>query len=92
LQKYSVSLVERYAEIAATGALLFYSMFVMSVRPQLVVSIPLVLFGLFRYWYVVEKLDGGESPTDALLSDLPLLLTVLAWVLVCLWALAGLKG
>ncbi|MEF9963754.1 MAG: decaprenyl-phosphate phosphoribosyltransferase [Comamonas sp.] len=92
LQKYSVSLVERYAEISATGALLFYSMFVMSVRPQLVVSIPLVLFGLFRYWYVVEKLDGGESPTDALLSDLPLLLTVLAWVLVCLWALAGLKG
>lgn len=92
LQKYSVSLVERYAEIAATGALLFYSMFVMSVRPQLVVSIPLVLFGLFRYWYVVEKLDGGESPTDALLSDLPLLLTVLAWVLACLWALAGLKG
>jgi hypothetical protein len=26
--------------------------------------VPLVLFGLFRYWYVIEKLDGGESPTD----------------------------
>lgn len=92
LEKYSVPLVDRYAEIAATGALLFYSMFVMSVRPQLVVSIPLVLFGLFRYWYVVDVLDGGESPTDALLADKPLLATVLAWVAVCVWALAGLKG
>ena len=92
LQKYSVSLVDRYAEIAATGALLFYSMFVMSVRPQLVVSIPLVLFGLFRYWYVVDELDGGESPTDALLRDWPLLITVLAWVAVCVWTMARLKG
>ena len=92
LQKYSVSLVDRYAEIAATGALLFYSMFVMSVRPQLVVSIPLVLFGLFRYWYVVDELDGGESPTDAVLRDWPLLITVLAWVAVCVWTMARLKG
>ena len=92
LQKYSVSLVDRYAEIAATGALLFYSMFVMSVRPQLVVSIPLVLFGLFRYWYVVDELDGGESPTDALLRAWPLLITVLAWVAVCVWTMARLKG
>ncbi|GAB2466280.1 decaprenyl-phosphate phosphoribosyltransferase [Comamonas humi] len=92
LEKYSVPLVDRYAEIAATGALLFYSMFVMSVRPQLVVSIPLVLFGLFRYWYVVDVLDGGESPTDALLADWPLLATVLAWVAVCVWAMTGVKG
>lgn len=91
LQKYSVQLVDRYAEMAATGALLSYSMFVMSVRPQLTVSIPLVLFGLFRYWYVVDALDGGESPTDALLADRPLLLAVLAWVAVCMWTLAGVK-
>lgn len=87
LQRYSVALVDRYAEMSATGALVFYSLFVMSARPELVITVPVVLFGLFRYWYVVERLDGGESPTDALLSDIPLLLTVAAWVLVCLWAL-----
>jgi len=32
---------------------------------------------------VVERLGAGESPTDALLSDLPLLATVVAWVAVC---------
>lgn len=92
LEKYTVSLVDRYAEMSATGALLFYSMFVMSAKPDLVVTIPLVLFGLFRYWFVVEALDGGESPTDALLADWPLLLTVLLWVAACGWALWPAKG
>lgn len=87
LGKYTLSLVDRYAEISATGALLFYSMFVMSAKPDLVITVPLVLFGLFRYWYVVEALEGGESPTDALLADWQLLLTVVAWVGVCMWAL-----
>lgn len=87
LEKYSVALVDRYAEMSATGALLFYSMFVMSAKPALVITVPLVLFGLFRYWFVVEALDGGESPTDALLADWQLLLTVVLWVLTCGWAL-----
>jgi 4-hydroxybenzoate polyprenyltransferase len=87
LEKYTVSLVDRYAEMSATGALLFYSMFVMSARPELVITVPLVLFGLFRYWYVVEALDGGESPTDALLSDAQLLLAVVLWVTACAWAI-----
>jgi 4-hydroxybenzoate polyprenyltransferase len=87
LEKYSKPLVDRYAEMSATCALVFYSMFVMSSRPQLVITVPVVLFGLFRYWYVVDVLDGGESPTDALLTDWPLLFTVVSWVAACLWAL-----
>lgn len=87
LEKYSVALADRFAEMAATGALVFYSMFVMSAKPELVLTVPLVLFGIFRYWYVVEELDGGESPTDALLMDWQLLLTVLLWVAVCAWKL-----
>ena len=87
LEKYSVSLVDRYAEISATSALIFYSMFVMSAKPQLVITVPLVLFGMFRYWYIVEKFEGGESPTDALLTDWQLLLTVALWVAACSWAL-----
>ncbi|MCW8886012.1 MAG: decaprenyl-phosphate phosphoribosyltransferase [Motiliproteus sp.] len=87
LEHYSVSLVDRYAEMSATGALLFYSMFVMSAHPDLVVTVPLVLFGLFRYWFVVEALEGGESPTDALLGDWQLLLTIIVWAMACGWAL-----
>jgi decaprenyl-phosphate phosphoribosyltransferase len=92
LEKYTVSLVDRYAEMSATGALLFYSMFVMSAKPELVITVPVVLFGLFRYWFVVEALDGGESPTDALLSDWQLLLTVLLWAAACGWAIWQVQG
>lgn len=87
LRKYSVALVDRYAEMSATATLVFYSMYVMSESPKLVMTVPLVLFGLFRYWYVVEELEGGESPTDALLADVPLMLTVLVWIGVCGWVL-----
>lgn len=92
LEKYSVSLMDRYAEMSATGALLFYSMFVLSAKPELVITVPLVLFGLFRYWFAVEALDGGESPTDALLADWQLLLTVVLWVAACGWALWPVQG
>jgi len=87
LKKYSQPLVDRYAEMSATCALVFYSMFVMAAKPELVISVPLVMFGLYRYWYVVDILGSGESPTDALLSDWPLLGTLVLWVGVCVWAL-----
>lgn len=87
LRHYSPELIDRYAEMAATGALLFYSLFVMNARPELVMTIPLVLFGLFRYWFIVEAYSEGESPTDALLSDWQLQLTVIGWGITCAYAL-----
>ncbi|WP_263147293.1 decaprenyl-phosphate phosphoribosyltransferase [Pseudomonas sp. RIT-PI-AD] len=87
LRQYTPALIDRYAEMSATGALLFYSLFVISARPEMVITVPLVLYGLFRYWFVVESHGGGESPTDALLSDWQLLLTVTLWVGVSAWAI-----
>ena len=89
LRRYSVALVDRYAEISAVGALIFYSLFVMaSGNDRMSFTIPLVIFGLFRYWYVVETLEGGESPTDVAVTDKPLMATVALWVGVCLYALS----
>ena len=82
LQHYTPALIDRYAEMAATGALLFYSLFVMTARPEMVMTIPLVIYGLYRYWFIVESKDCGESPTDALLGDWQLLLTVAIWGVV----------
>ena len=88
LRMYSVELIDRYAEMSATGALIFYSLFVISTNVRLVWTIPLVIFGLYRYWYVIERRDGGESPTDAVLTDLPLAVTILIWIGACVVALA----
>lgn len=87
LKKYSVALIDRYAGMTATGALIFYSLFVTSAKPQLIMTVPLVLFGLFRYWYVVEEREEVESPTEALLVDWQLLVTVALWAGCCIVAL-----
>jgi len=87
LLEYSIPLVERYAEMSAVGALIFYSLFVMSTNTRLVMTIPLVIFGLFRYWYVVEAKDAGESPTDSLLTDWPLIACIAAWGAAYIYAL-----
>ncbi len=85
LEKYTVKLLDYYAEMSATGALLFYSMFVLSSKPELVLTIPIVLFGLFRYAYIVDIKEDGESPTDALLADWPLIITIAVWIASCLY-------
>ncbi|WP_198946714.1 decaprenyl-phosphate phosphoribosyltransferase [Kiloniella majae] len=80
LGAYSISLVNRFAEMAATGALVFYSLFVVTTRPELAITIPIVLFGIYRYWYIVEMTNAGESPTEALFSDPQLMITIAIWV------------
>ncbi len=87
LTHYSLPLLDYYAQMSATGSLVFYSMFVMSAKPHLILTIPLVLFGLFRYAYLVQINTKGEHPTDALLADGPLLMTVLLWIGACGWLL-----
>lgn len=87
LAYYSVTLIDRFAEMSAVTAVVFYSLYVMEVQPKLIVTVPLVIFGLFRYWYIVETLKGGESPTDVIIQDKQILLTVLLWVGCCIWVL-----
>lgn len=90
LNSYTVPLLDRYATMAALCAVIFYGLFVVTVKPKLNVTLPIVLFGLFRYWYVVDNGGQGESPTDAVWSDWSLILTVIAWAAVCIWRLKAL--
>ena len=60
LAYYTVPLIDRYAEMAATGALLFYSLFVMSARPEMVFTIPFVLFGLFLIAPALTGITNGR--------------------------------
>lgn len=88
LKHYTTELIDKYAEMSATCAILFYSLFVISAKPEMVYTIPFVLFGLYRYWFIVESKDSGESPTDALFADTLLQLTILGWCGACLFSLA----
>ncbi len=85
LGSYTLPLLDRYAVVAATSTVVFYGFFVATVRPELTPTLPLVLLGVFRYWFIVEHTAAGESPTEALVRDWPLLATVLAYGLLSMW-------
>ncbi|BDU57282.1 decaprenyl-phosphate phosphoribosyltransferase [Limnohabitans sp. MORI2] len=87
LGKYTVGLLTRYAELSATCTIVFYSLFIALVRPELALTIPLMLFGLYRYWFCIEAFDAGESPTDALLNDKVLQGTIIIWLGLSAWSL-----
>jgi 4-hydroxybenzoate polyprenyltransferase len=50
----------------------------------LMFTIPLVIYGVARYLYIIYEKKQGESPERVLLSDYPLLLTVLVWGILIL--------
>jgi decaprenyl-phosphate phosphoribosyltransferase len=87
LGQYTIPLLERFSLMASVCAMVFYSMFVVTTRPVLAFTIPFVLFGIFRYWFLVDRHGRGESPTDALWSDRPLAVTVLLWGVLCAFLL-----
>lgn len=84
---YSITLIDRFAEMSAVITVVFYSLYVMDKQPDLILTIPFVIFGLFRYWYIVETLKGGESPTDVIIQDKQILMTTFLWLACCIWAL-----
>ncbi|HEX2204639.1 MAG TPA: decaprenyl-phosphate phosphoribosyltransferase [Longimicrobium sp.] len=87
LGAYTVGLLDGYAQTAASASIVFYSLYVIDVRPELAVTVPLVLLGIFRYSYLVQSRNLGESPTEALWNDLPLILTIVAWCVVAVYQL-----
>ena len=53
----------------------------------LIYTVPFVVFGLFRYLYLVYERRAGGNPTEAILNDRPLLLDALLWVLAVIYIL-----
>ena len=54
LQHYTVKLMDDYSEIAVVATFVFYGLYIATVRPQLAATVPVVLFGVFRYRYLME--------------------------------------
>jgi hypothetical protein len=49
-------------------------------RAYMMLSVPFVAYGLFRYLYLMHMKDLGGSPETVLLTDLPLILDIMLWV------------
>ena len=48
---------------------------------NLYMTIPFVIYGIFRYLYLIHKQEKGGSPTSILINDRPIMITVVLWLL-----------
>ena len=48
---------------------------------SMMLTIPFVLYGIFRYLYLVNAKKEGGSPEEVLLRDVPIMLTLIGWVM-----------
>ena len=59
--------------------------------PWMMVTIPFVAYGMFRYLYLVHLKGLGGNPEEILVSDVPLIVDIVLFVVVAL-AVLGLQG
>ena len=57
----------------------------------LMLTIPLVIYGVMRYLHLIYEKNEGESPAKILTSDKPMLITVGVWGLLVVGILYGLN-
>jgi 4-hydroxybenzoate polyprenyltransferase len=87
LQEYSLPLLDQMITILVTGTVISYSLYTIegpTGEHRLAITIPFVLYGVFRYLYLVYIRKEGGSPEEVLLRDRHVLGTVvLCIILVC---------
>lgn len=79
-------------QISASRSPKFFTSLLPSTLAQpkwMMLSIPFVIYGVARYLYVIYEKKGGESPERVLLSDKPLLATVVLWFLLVMGIIYG---
>lgn len=96
LGHYSVPYLDALMVILAGTTLLTYTIYTCSPEvvqrtgtDKLYLTLPFVVYGLFRYLYLVHHRRGGGDPSRTLVKDIPILATVLLWGLTCIAILYG---
>lgn len=87
LAKYSPYLLDQMIGIVAASALLGYAFYTTDEETvakfgtdRLLWTVPFPLYGLFRYLYLVHQRGEGGDPSETLLTDRPLMMCVVLWV------------
>jgi 4-hydroxybenzoate polyprenyltransferase len=96
LREYSIGFIDQMINVVTASTVVAYTFYTVSPEVEqklgthyLYLTVPFVLYGIFRYLYLVHRRGIGGNPTQALLTDRPLLACVALWgitVIVLLYA------
>lgn len=94
LADYSVGLLDQFILIVAGSTVIAYSLYTFDSPAlpddgRMMLTIPFVIHGIFRYLYLVHQRGGGGAPEQLVLEDKPLLATVFLWGLTSVGLLYG---
>lgn len=86
LEEYSSYFLDQMIAVVTTSTVICYALYTMSAETvkkfgtqNLIFTVPFVLYGIFRYLYLVHQKGQGGSPENILVSDKPLMIDVLLW-------------
>jgi 4-hydroxybenzoate polyprenyltransferase len=89
LGHYNMLFLDIAIGIVTAATVISYTLYTISAETiakfgsdRLMLTIPFVLYGVFRYLYLVYRKAEGGNPSHSLLTDLPLMASVVAWALV----------
>ncbi len=90
LIKYRTGLLDLLLAMTATMAITCYALYTVIGRPDrpghetLVVTVPVVVYGIYRYLLIVLVFDVGDAPERDVVDDLPLIVAVVVWIALCI--------
>jgi 4-hydroxybenzoate polyprenyltransferase len=90
LDGYTLPLIDQFVGIVASATIVAYALYTFTARDSrtLMITIPYVVFGIFRYLLLLHRQEVGEEPDEVLLADVPILVTVALWAATCAVVLA----
>jgi 4-hydroxybenzoate polyprenyltransferase len=85
LDGYTRPVIDQFVSIVAAATIVAYALYTFTARDShaLMITIPFVVFGIFRYVLLLNRQEIGEEPDQVLVTDLPILACVAAWALTC---------
>lgn len=85
LQEYSIDMINNMINIVISCTIMSYCLysFLTYDHVYMMFTIPFVVYGLFRYEYIISKKDLGETPELILLTDYPLIINIFMWIVSC---------
>jgi len=86
LEGYTLPLLDQLILIVCSSAIITYSLYTFSapnlpVNHTMMLTIPFVIYGIFRYLYLLQVKHYGGEPEEVLLTDRPLQATIFLWIL-----------
>lgn len=96
LQHYNATFLDQMINVVTASSVVCFALYAMDEdtvarfgSDRLIYTLPLVIFGIFRYLYLIYQKHDRRNPTEALMRDVPFVVNIFLWGVAVLWIVYG---